>query len=845
MNRLLASPLFAFLFTALQFGLVYYVMLRYRIETEPFRNVVALCLTGFMVNFWLPQRLRMAWFAAVSAASIAIVFGMDKGSWNAGLALQRGGWLVGIVGAIVGICYLPIGFWVRAAIVAAMMGVLIALRSGQIEGSPVPAAIWPILGSMLMFRLLVYLYDLRFSGRPSVSASFGYLLMVPNVCFPLFPVVDFKNFVRSQAEGCTFTSYQAGLSWILRGVVQLLLYRWAYYQFYLDAAQVADGADVIQFLMVNYLLYLRVSGQFHVIVGLLRLFGFALPETHHKYYLATSFTDYWRRINIYWKDFIMKMVYYPVMFRLKRAPKMTALVLATLIAFFATWFLHAYQWYWLRGSFPTPLRDIVFWGVLAGLVTVNSVWEAKKGRKRTLGVKKTSGREVAVRGLKAAGTFLVICLLWSIWTCRSMEEWTGVLVNTDGTTLAYGALILAGIFVASAIPEPTTWFANISKGVTTDGEAPTLRSVQYALAACVVPAVVMIALSTGKVHSVLGSSGASVVKMLSSETKPTEGDLEVMERGYYEELIDVGLVNSALSEVFMKRPADWRRLEQTPAMQLSGDFRYRELTPNSEHVVNGITYRINSAGMRDAEYTPAKPEGVLRVAVLGASIAMGWGVPQETAFASLIESDLAQASGGGQRQLEVLNFAVNGYSPVCQTIMLERVRAFQPDVVLYIAHESEERWTVNRMARAVREDASLPGEFLPKIAEEAEVTKKTSLPAAERRLGKRGVDLVGWAYSRMGEQCREMGALPVWVYVPAIQESAKSAPRHDLYRDLASKAGFETLDLRGAYASATPDSLAIAPWDYHPNPAGHRMLADRLRKAMGENQKITEKLNLR
>ena len=40
------------------------------------------------------------------------------------------------------------------------------------------------------------------------------------------------------------------------------------------------------YLVCNYLLYLRVSGQFHMACGMLHLFGFQLPETHHHYLLA-------------------------------------------------------------------------------------------------------------------------------------------------------------------------------------------------------------------------------------------------------------------------------------------------------------------------------------------------------------------------------------------------------------------------------------------------------------------------------------------------------------------------------------------------------------------------------
>jgi hypothetical protein len=71
-------------------------------------------------------------------------------------------------------------------------------------------------------------------------------------------------------------------------------------------------------MLGTFLLYLKVSGMFHLIVGLLHLFGFRLPETHKLYYLAHNFTELWRRINIYWKDFMMSLVFYPVYFRVKQ-----------------------------------------------------------------------------------------------------------------------------------------------------------------------------------------------------------------------------------------------------------------------------------------------------------------------------------------------------------------------------------------------------------------------------------------------------------------------------------------------------------------------------------------------
>ncbi len=91
-----------------------------------------------------------------------------------------------------------------------------------------------------------------------------------------------------------------------------------------------DLASLACYLVCNYLLYLQVSGQFHIACGMLHLFGFQLPETHHHYLLATGFTDYWRRINIYWKDFMVRLFFNPVVFRLKRWPQPAALAVATI-----------------------------------------------------------------------------------------------------------------------------------------------------------------------------------------------------------------------------------------------------------------------------------------------------------------------------------------------------------------------------------------------------------------------------------------------------------------------------------------------------------------------------------
>ena len=261
-----------------------------------------------------------------------------KGTLN-GLLYQLvpGVTLVGIGLGLIGLCHLPIRFGARVGLVA-IAGAGLAFLRAHSQWFPDVTEMWVILGSMFMFRLMVYLYDLKHRTAPfSPARAISYFFLLPNVCFPLFPVVDYKTFCSTYYNEDWPRIYQTGLKWMFRGVIQLLLYRVIYQYAPLDVYKLSSALDVAGCMLGMYLLYLRISGTFHLIVGLLLMFGFNLPETHHLYYLATSFTDFWRRINIYWKDFVMKLFFYPTHFKLRKMGTLWALSLATLATFLATW----------------------------------------------------------------------------------------------------------------------------------------------------------------------------------------------------------------------------------------------------------------------------------------------------------------------------------------------------------------------------------------------------------------------------------------------------------------------------------------------------------------------------
>jgi D-alanyl-lipoteichoic acid acyltransferase DltB (MBOAT superfamily) len=214
---------------------------------------------------------------------------------------------------------------------------------------------------------------------------------------------------------------------MFNGTIHLMLYRIVYHRLYFPSEQVDGPLSLAGFLVWNYLLYLNVSGHFHIACGMLHLFGHQLPATHHNYLLASGFTDYWRRINIYWKDFMVRLVFNPVVFRLKHWPQTVALAVATVAVFLTTWLLHAYQSYWIKGTWGFSVHDALFWGILGIFVLVNVQLDARRGHARTFKADQATPRQYAVQAVKIAGTFATIVLLWSLWTSQGLGEWLDML----------------------------------------------------------------------------------------------------------------------------------------------------------------------------------------------------------------------------------------------------------------------------------------------------------------------------------------------------------------------------------------------------------------------------------
>lgn len=384
----------------------------YGIEQPAFLVLGGLIVSGFAVHYWLPFAAKEPFWLALSIAGGFVL--LDPRS--AVLLLALGGVFYAILAA-------PASFRVRALVLVALGVALTLARTWP--GLGLPDQFWPVAGAVFMFRLMVYAYDVRHAtSRPSLRDFVSYFFILPNYYFLLFPVIDFQTLRRTYYQRDIHEVAQQGIGWMVRGTIQLLLYRvivaWKGPAYAPDA--ITSAGTLVSSMVLTYLLYLRVSGQFHIIIGMLHLFGYDLPETHRKYLLASSLTDFWRRINIYWKDFMVKLVYFPVYFQLRRRHEVGAQVVATVMVFVVTWFLHSYQWFWLRGEWLFTWPDTLFWAILGALVTVNLLLE-----RRRKPVRGQPGTGSLGNGFKTVATFGLITFLWSMWHAPSMGEWFDVL----------------------------------------------------------------------------------------------------------------------------------------------------------------------------------------------------------------------------------------------------------------------------------------------------------------------------------------------------------------------------------------------------------------------------------
>jgi alginate O-acetyltransferase complex protein AlgI len=398
----------AFVALAAQLAILLLVFRLYHLTEKPslLVRLVEVAFGAFLIHYWLPFRFKETFWVMTSMAGAFL------------LVEPR----IAVLLAAVGLVFFLI---LRSGIpyswrITLLALIFVAFTYGcATKILPIPGGFYALFGAIFMFRIIIYVYDLAHSREPACLLPFlSYFFLLPNYYFTLFPVIDFQTMRRTYYQRDIHQIAQQGIHWMTRGAIQLMLYRLVIYfnDRYLPD-RVTSFRALVTTMVLTFLLYLNVSGKFHLIVGMLHLFGYDLPETNRRYLLASSFADFWRRANIYWKDFMVKIVYFPVYFKLRKKGEVAAQIVATAAVFLVTWAFHSYQFFWIRGQFILSWPDTLFWLILGLLVIANVLYETRHPKRRQ---PDSSWRARAVHTVQVLATFTVITTLWSLWSSPSV-----------------------------------------------------------------------------------------------------------------------------------------------------------------------------------------------------------------------------------------------------------------------------------------------------------------------------------------------------------------------------------------------------------------------------------------
>lgn len=251
------------------------------------------------------------------------------------------------------------------------------------------------------------------------------------------------------------------------------------------------------------------------------------------------------------------------------------------------------------------------------------------------------------------------------------------------------------------------------------------------------------------------------------------------------------------------------------------------LTPGADAEVGGVRYRVSPLGTRG----PAPSESAsVRVLVLGDSVTMGWGVPEEATFAAQLEGRM-KARG---LDATVVNGGVLAYGTAQEADWLAELGPkVRPGLVLvgWFPNDAEDEESSTRLpgpswSRLWRLVA--PGVLA------LEVRWGWRPTPAERAValhspGTESLARVTAALGRVKAWCDAHGARGAVLLLPELlPDQSEMAGVYERVATEARAAGLEVLDLRPALAGVDPTGLWVTPDDRHPNADGHARYAKRI-----------------
>ena len=806
-----------FLLVLLQLGALLWLVHRFEVETSlGLPTLTGLACTGFVIHALLPFSRRLPFLLLFTLGALFWIL-----NWIPALLAFL------LILALFAILILPISVRARSLLLllaaAAMAYVWIALP----ELLPDAHRIFPIVGTIFVFRASLFLYDTQFEKqRPPIPQLFAYFFMLPNLIITLFPVVDYKRFFRTYYDRLPTEIYLKGVRWMIRGFFHLMLYRIIYYYVQPDPMQVATLSGLAFYAATSYALILRLSGLFHFSVGVLCLFGFNLPPVFHNYFLSSGFSDLWRRINIYWRDYVMKVFYFPLYFRFRAWGNLTGMFISTMIAFAITWLLHSLQWFWIQGNFPLRLLDALFWGILGITVAFNAMYQQAVPKAERPFANSSKISKIALRSIRITGMFGFMALLWTFWNSPSLDHWWQFLAPiSEAGLFDWGKLIfLVGSFTLLLFIGLWVFEKPAVKKIL-EPEETSLGGAAWGSASLLV----FLLFCIPNVRLQLQALTSKPIDHL-FESRLTQADDQLLIKGYYEDILVPNQLTSPLAEL-QNRPKDWLAFPKTPLAIHLGNWLQYDIQPDTSVLFKRVRTTTNRWGMRDRDYSLEKPPGTVRIGILGGSYCFGSGVADDEVFETLVEDQFNKERLFGA-QYELLNFSVPGFHLMDLTARFEqKVLDFDVDGIMIISHAVDFARAGRTIMQLYQWNLPIELEFVTAITDSLGLYPGDAMELTKGEQSQLGRRIVEACYSHLAMRCTELGIQPIWVHWPRTRDTDIPGDVVEIM-EIVRENGYLIYDLEAAYRDVSVEELRLTVFDQHPNQKGHSLIAEALMRSL-------------
>jgi lysophospholipase L1-like esterase len=260
-----------------------------------------------------------------------------------------------------------------------------------------------------------------------------------------------------------------------------------------------------------------------------------------------------------------------------------------------------------------------------------------------------------------------------------------------------------------------------------------------------------------------------------------------------------------------------------------------EHVPSSSARLQSVDIRTNEHGLRGGPVGP-RPAGKRRILVLGSSVTLGWGVPEDETMTVRLQRMFA-ADG---QDVEVLNAGIGNYNAVRYVERFKRRLAdLDPtDIVVHFFLRDAETLDAGRDNWLLRNSelaATTWIAFSRYLGQASEKTLEEHYRDAYRP-DAQGYRDMRTALHELARVAKEKNIRVYLAMTPDVHDLVdyKFGFIHETMKRVAQEEGFVFVDLLPPMRNLTPRELWSMPGDPHPNGLGHRLMAEALYPALKE-----------